>query len=134
MRGETDLTTLLANMDPHLEAVPFVFCSVEAERFPQIQSHFIGMFRETEGMTVIVTKKHADDLGLDYDGTWAMITLKVHSSLAAVGFLALVTKKFAEAGLSVNPVSAFYHDHLFVPWERRMEAVQALREIALPSE
>jgi uncharacterized protein len=36
-----------------------------------------------------------------------MITLNVHSSLEAVGFLAAITRQLAQAGMGVNPASAF---------------------------
>jgi hypothetical protein len=49
--------------------------------------------------------------------------LTVHSSLEAVGFLAAITARLAETGISVNVVSAFYHDHLFVPHDRADEAL-----------
>ena len=55
-----------------------------------------------------------------------MITLNVHSSLEAVGFLAAITARLAAAGMGVNPVSGFYHDHLFVPAERAAEAMEIL--------
>jgi hypothetical protein len=32
--------------------------------------------------------------------------------------------------MGVNPVSGFYHDHLFVPVGREGEAVEALTELA----
>ncbi|TGQ24299.1 ribonuclease H family protein, partial [Mesorhizobium sp. M4B.F.Ca.ET.214.01.1.1] len=35
--------------------------------------------------------------------------------------------------LGVNPVSAFYHDHLFVPAERAGEALAILRQLAADS-
>jgi hypothetical protein len=53
-----------------------------------------------------------------------------HSSLLAVGFLAAVTAALASEGISVNPVSAFHHDHLFVPWERRRDAMRILRALS----
>ena len=54
----------------------------------------------------------------------------MRSSLAAVGFLAAVCSRLAEVGISVNPVSGFHHDHLFVPWERREEALAVLERLA----
>ena len=36
----------------------------------------------------------------------------------------------AAAGIGVNPVSAFHHDHLFVPEARAEEAMTILREIS----
>jgi hypothetical protein len=59
-----------------------------------------------------------------------LITLTVHSSLEAVGFLAAVTVPLAEAGISVNAVSAFHHDHLFVPVERAEDAQLLLQRLA----
>jgi hypothetical protein len=59
-----------------------------------------------------------------------MITLNIHSSLEAVGFMAAVSGKLTEKGISVNPVSGFYHDHCFVPLGREEEATNLLEEMA----
>lgn len=59
-----------------------------------------------------------------------MITLNVQSSLDAVGFLAVLTTRLAKYGMGVNPVSAFLHDHLFVPVGREEEAVRELGKLA----
>jgi len=59
-----------------------------------------------------------------------MITLTVHSSLEAVGFLAAITGRLAEAGISVNAVSAYYHDHLFVAEHRADEALRLLQSMS----
>ncbi|SDB45889.1 ACT domain-containing protein [Desulfonatronum thiosulfatophilum] len=61
---------------------------------------------------------------------WACITLEVRSLLTAVGFLALITARLARAGISVNPVSAFHHDHLFVPWEMKEHVLAELIELS----
>lgn len=59
-----------------------------------------------------------------------MVTLDVHSSLEAVGFMAAIATKLAEKGLSSNPVSAFYHDHLFVKEEEVDTVVGLLQDLA----
>ena len=61
---------------------------------------------------------------------WARITLGVHSSLAAVGLTARVSAALAARGISANMVAAVHHDHVFVPWDRREEAMAALRGLS----
>lgn len=53
----------------------------------------------------------------------------VHSSLEAVGFMPILTGALAKWGIGCNPVSGFFHDHLFVPVERGEEAVGVLGEL-----
>lgn len=59
-----------------------------------------------------------------------MITLDVHSSLEAVGFMAIISKALADEGIGCNPVSGFFHDHCFVPVERGDDAVRVLKGFA----
>jgi len=87
-------------------------------------------FAEAEGTTVIVTKSEAESLGLAYEFPCRMITLKVHSALEAVGFIAAVAGHLAKHGMGVNPISGFYHDHLFVPAGRADEALSALQDLS----
>ena len=37
--------------------------------------------------------------------------------------------RLAELDISVNVVAALHHDHLFVPWDRREEALECLRDL-----
>lgn len=130
MTGESDLTTLLSNMQPLLHESPYVFCSVDAETYERLPFEPLGTFFEAEGVSIIIDEEDARDLDLAYDSIWACITLKVHSSLTAVGFLAAITNELAEVGISVNPVSAYHHDHLFVPWDSRARSLEVLRKMA----
>jgi uncharacterized protein len=125
-----DLKTLMATMQPVLLEAQYVFCSVEQEQYDRLALQPLGTFREQEGITLIITQEQASQAGLPYDSTWACISLMVHSSLSAIGFLAALTGRLAQAGISVNAVSAFYHDHLFVPWESRQIAMQVLEAAA----
>ncbi|UVK42593.1 ACT domain-containing protein [Mesorhizobium sp. AR07] len=133
MTGETDLKTLLATMTPELLAGTYVFVTL-APGVPVAENlEPVMIFREREGVTLIVTEDAAREAGLTASFRCRMVTLNIHSSLEAVGFLAAITTRLATAGMGVNPVSAFYHDHLFVPAERAEEALELLRRLATDS-
>jgi hypothetical protein len=61
---------------------------------------------------------------------WARFTLQVHSSLAAVGLTARVAESLAAHGISANMVAAYHHDHVFVPWARRTDALKILENLS----
>lgn len=130
MSGETDLGKLLSGMRPRLQAGVFVFASLPPGTPLPAGIEPVMIFREREGTTLILEEGDAVRAGLEPSFRSCMITLEIHSSLDAVGFLAAITARLAAAGMGVNPVSAFYHDHLFVPADRADEAVQALEELA----
>ncbi len=86
-------------------------------------------FHEDEGLTIILKKEQADSASLEYSGVWSRITLTVHSSLEAVGLLAAVTRVLADASVPCNVVSAYYHDHLFVPESLADRALKTLERL-----
>ena len=130
MPCEGDLKTLLQNMKPEMHDGIFVFCSIpEDEKIPATLQP-VHIFREREGTAFIIRREEAEAAGLPHQFASRMITLTVHSSLEAIGFLAAVTGRLAEAGISVNAVSAFYHDHLFVPAHRAGEALHLLQNMS----
>lgn len=90
------------------------------------------LFREakTEGVTVITTQECAEGRGIEYAFPSRKITLDVTSSLDAVGFIAVVATRLAAAGMGVNPISGFYHDHLFVPLGKEEDALKIIAELA----
>jgi len=125
-----ELNVLLKMMNPELMPGQFVFCTVSEDLIRKMKVSPLLIFREHEGVTIIVEKNVADEYYLSYENVWAMITLTVHSDLNAVGFLAVITGKLAEHNISVNAVSGFYHDHLFVPSEKKEECLQLLKQIS----
>jgi hypothetical protein len=90
-------------------------------------------FCEEEGTTLVLDRAAAEAAGCGGAFPARMVTLRIHSSLEAVGFLARITARLAGAGISVNPVSAFFHDHLFVPEDRAEETVALLRGLSAES-
>ena len=124
--GNYDLNYLLENMQPVLEDEELVFCSLPPD---QAEKYFLlcqGYYREREGVTVIIGRHLADIDGINYDFVFKRITLDVFSSLGAVGFLARITEVLAAQGISVNVISAFYHDHLYVQSHQARLAIETL--------
>ena len=62
---------------------------------------------------------------------WARLSLTVHSDLAAVGLTAAFATALGAEGISCNVIAGYHHDHLFVQWDRRWEALAALRRLAI---
>lgn len=127
MTGVSNLSTLLSSMEPRLQDGEYVFLAIssaEIHRFTPIMT-----FQEQEGTTVIVSRDEAGRLNAPYESSWKLITLTVHSNLQAIGLLATVCKKLADAEISVNVISAFYHDHLFVPPAKADDALRLLQEL-----
>ncbi len=130
MSGETDLATLIRSMQPVLRPEIYVFVTLPPGEPTPAKLSPVMTFREDEGVTLIVPRNAAKAAGLAGAFPCRMITLNVHSSLQAVGFLATVAARLATAGISANAASAFYHDHVFVPVERAEEAVAILKQLA----
>lgn len=120
--GETDLQRLLAGLSPTLAERPRAIRTQPAEA--PVPADAIMLFREDEGLTVVVAADDSVDAA-----HWAQITLRIHSSLEAVGMMAAIATALAARGIPCNAVSAYYHDHLFVPWDRRADAMRALHAL-----
>lgn len=128
MAGETNLSTLIANMEPELSPTAFVFVTAGDLSAFDI-SKVRGFYREKEGITLILEKTIADELGLHYEFVASCITLNVHSSLEAIGLTAAFSKTLANQGISCNVVAAYYHDHIFVDKSNTKKAMDALVEM-----
>ena len=130
MPGETNLQKLLGSMSPELVAGIFVFATLPPGTSTPAGINPVMIFRERGGDTLILLEEEAKAAGLSSAFRSRMITLNIHSSLDAVGFLAAITARLAVAGMGVNPVSGYFHDHLFVPADRADEAMTILEGLA----
>ena len=119
----SDLAGMLAGMAPLLHPEPWRFVLVQSEAPADAPRDAFALIREDEGTTAIVP-------GAAEGAAFARITLQVHSALEGVGLTAAVSGALAEVGIACNVVAGFHHDHLFVPWERREEALAILQRLA----
>ena len=116
-RPVSDLSAMLAGMAPALDMRRWDFVLVDGAA----PAGAFALIREDEGTTAIVRGE---------GGAFARITLMVHSALDGVGLTAAVATALAEAGIACNVVAGFHHDHLFLPWERREEALDLLQRLS----
>lgn len=136
--GETNLASLIRSMSPSLDEETYVFGHIPAKTdtdFQNILKLFVGipvqmLFREDKGWTVITSQKVAEEIQMQSVFPCKRITLRVHSSLEAVGFMTAITTKLTELNTGVNPVSGYYHDHLFVPLGKEQSVLEALKTMA----
>lgn len=129
MPAEHHIPTLLQQMTPSVHPEVFVFCCFPDGQLPPALTP-VCTFHETEGLTAIVPLRQAQALGLPHQFESRLLTLTVHSALDAVGFLARISTALAAQGIACNVVSAFHHDHLFVPRDRLDDALRTLGNLS----
>lgn len=140
MAAVSELEELIRNMKPRLRGGEYYLSSVDDSRLMDIAGylgHIADVFREDEGISVVFSGEILEEmLGISKSkpvGPFAWITLDVYSDLMAVGFLARITEALAKDGISVNAFSAYHHDHLFVPYEKRMNVMGILKRLSTES-
>lgn len=130
MSGEKNLDKLLSAMSPELMAGEFIFCSFEKSHYgDHSELSPIVAVAESEGLTLVIPRSKADEHNIKYDSVFRGITLKVHSSLDAVGLTAAFSNKLTEHGISANVIAGYFHDHIFVQAELADKAITAINEL-----
>ncbi len=129
MSGERDHLQLKKMMAPKLLPETYVYCTFPDSRLPGELAP-ICTFVEAEGLTAIVERSQAERADVPFIFESHLITLTVHSSLDAIGFLATISSCLAQAGIPCNAVAAYHHDHLFIPVARAQEALALLQGLS----
>ena len=123
--GETNLQSLIANMEPILNDGEYVFVSLSSiESIPSAM--IVSTMKEKEGITVVLSKADAENLGLKFEFVASWITLNIHSSLEAVGLTAAFSTELGRNDISCNVIAGFYHDHIFVDKKDNNKAMDVL--------
>jgi hypothetical protein len=126
---QTDLAELIRGMDPRLNPGEYVFVTVQDLTGIE-RGQALCEFREAEGTTLVLERRKADELKLNYEFIASWITLQVHSSLEAVGLTAACSGELAKHRISCNVMAGYYHDHIFVNRTDAPRAIQVLRELS----
>lgn len=132
MNGETNLSKLIQNMHPDIQTGEYVFCIFDSLEVA-LKHQPVCIFQEPEGITAIISKENAMAGNVPFAKTYAWITLKVHSSLEAVGLTAAFSKALTDENISCNVMAGYYHDHIFVPSQDANQAMEALIKLTKTS-
>ena len=123
-----DLAVILSSLEPVLNDGVYAYAIVPLNsEVPLID--VVGVFRESEGTTIIAREHQVLAAGLKVLFRAAWITLKVNSGLQAVGLTAAFSHALGKVGISCNVVAAACHDHIFVPVELAERAMDCLRNL-----
>jgi uncharacterized protein len=124
----SDLSQLLKNLKPELNTGTFVFATLTQSDQVEMKD-VIALVREPEGVSVIVEEQRAFKLGLNTSFKCAWITLTVNSDLNAIGLTAAFASTLGQAGISCNVVAGTNHDHIFVPVDQALKAMNELHAL-----
>ena len=134
--GVTDLSQLLKEMQPTSDEEQYYFAVVNQSALFTLagyMQYITCLYQEEEGITIVFLEALKSILEprskKPLVGPFAKITLNVNSDLLAVGFLAKICTELAKENISVNAVSAYHHDHLFVPYEKKEKSLDILKNI-----
>lgn len=124
-----DTAAMISGMEPLADDVLYHFCTL-AERTGPVPAGALALFREAEGLSLILPDDEALRLDLPREMPMRRITLGVHSALDGVGLTAAVAGALAREGIACNMVAAYHHDHVFVPAQMAERALELLQELA----
>lgn len=131
MSGEQDIDRALAGLEPSLDRHPWCFHRLDSSSpLPSIGPSVMAVVHEQEGVTVIARADAVVPHSIERSMPLARITLSVHSSLALVGLTAAVSVALADHDISANVIAGWYHDHIFVPYDRGEPAISILQALA----
>lgn len=127
--AHADLKGLIRSMQPMLMPETYAYVTVPAGRPIPPNLHPLSTFQEPEGWSLLLTEQEAVSSALPLAFWCRGISLRIQPSLFVVGLLAAIADRLARAGISINIISAYHRDYIFVSTARASEALGLLRRM-----
>ena len=118
-------------LNPHLHDGTYYFAKTTV-LLQGLVEQSVMFFREEEAITLIIpSHTNLPTYVTVFEKEFAWITLKTFTDLEGFGITAAFSQRLAKANISVNVVAGYNHDHLFIPYTMRNEAMEILEAIEL---
>ena len=130
VRAVKDLQTLLRSIAPTLMEGSWAFATLAKGKPMPPGLNPLATYQEAEGLSLLLDESDLARSALPHAFFCRGICLNVNPSLYAVGLLAAVSDVLAKAAMSINIVSAYHRDYIFVPSARADEALTLLKKLA----
>jgi ribosome-associated protein len=88
--------------------------------------------QEGSGVTAVIAEHDADRLHLSYESVWAWIECPTIAPRSSAGFTESAVHALSAAAIDSSVIAGLRSTHVFVPFDRREDALAVLDEIALP--
>jgi len=128
MSGQTNLSVVLKSLKISCDNTEYGFATVDNKTLP-VDDEILGTFKEAEGLTIIAEKDFLQRKGMSFEGSYAKLTIDVYTSLELVGLTAVLASKLAENKIPANVVAGYFHDHIFVQYNLRKKAIEAIESL-----
>ncbi len=128
MDNGTSLRSVFQTMHVSCDNDPYGFATKEGEVAVAIRD-VAGLFHEDEGLTIIASTRYLESIGLAYTGPYARLTISFSATHNIPGFSAILVQKLAEVGIPTGVIAAYFHDHIYVPYDYRKEAIALLKNL-----
>ncbi len=130
MAGLDNLEETLRSMVVSCDEVKYGFATVKSTKSIVLED-LQATFKEQEGLAIIAPKDVLEAKGIKYEGPFAKITIDVHTSLEMVGLTAALATELTKNDVSANVVAAYFHDHIFVQYDLRQKAMDAINYLKI---
>jgi hypothetical protein len=128
MSDKHDLEALLRTLSPVLREGRWVF--VRFDRRPPFDAEVAASIREGSAMSAVVAESEAARLNLEHGEAWAWLECPLATS-GDTGVTSVLTTALARSAIPCKVIAGIDHDHLFVPFDQRADALATLDELTI---
>jgi hypothetical protein len=144
MVPDENITRLLAETEITIHPDPFTIVSIDrseedkARTFLVDLAPFSSLTFDVAEVSLVVKENEWSSLRNIFEkyqeeGPYRLITFDIVLDLAIVGFMAVVSRRLADEGVSIYALSTYLRDHILVKEGDCGKAVEALRSLIAES-